>query len=562
MVMRFVPAAGASAVVLLVLITLDLDSIPRGIALGLVALAWLMPLLFARRAVGAHGSMVAGVAAVATAGQLRTGVPYGVACALFLVVGVAALRRVRAAAPIPRPRLRTVVPMLAVGGAVSAGLVLGLPPLSARVERRMNDMFGRFSDEETAFSTRMRLGATRGMLQRSTVVMRIAGPAPEYLRGAVYDRYEGATWITTKRGRDTTLVDSVPGDRPSRIVLARGTAEDSDMRWFLPAGACDLVTVNDAIEVDAFGIARRPNGDSSGTIAYRTSGCVPPPIAGPGPNDSDNFTWLQPRLKAIGDAWTTGAATPREKLDAIVRHLARFEYSLEVPRDERVDPILDFLTLNRAGHCEFFASAFVLLARVQGIPARVIGGYRVSEVNPLTGLAIVRERNAHAWAEAWVDGAWRAWDPTPGSDGPRSRASMLENVGDLVAMKWSALVTLLARLGPLGIVAIGVAGIVLWFLVRVVLERVRHALRTRARPSAERPLPCFERLTAALEHAGLHREDAEPLEIFAGRLAACTEEWAADAAIAVTMYAALRYGGIGDGAMVAQQLDRVARAIH
>ena len=257
-----------------------------------------------------------------------------------------------------------------------------------------------------------------------------------------------------------------------------------------------------------------------------------------------------------------GATTPRAKLDALARHLATFEYSLEVPRDERVDPILDFLTIHRAGHCEFFASAFVLLARVQGIPARVVGGYRVSEVNPLTGLAVVRERNAHAWAEAWVDDAWRAWDPTPAIDGPRPRGSMLDNVGDLVAMKWSVIVTLLAQIGPLGIVAIGAAGVAIWFLVRVVLERARRVWRARARPDGERPLPCFEHLAAALERAGLTRHDGEPLEAFAGRLATRTEAWAADAASAMRTYAALRYGGIGDGATVERELERVARAIH
>ena len=561
MVTRFLPAAAASAVVALVAITHDLDGVLRSIAIGSIVVAWLMPLLFARRAVGAHGSVVAGIAAVVTVGQLRAGAPYGIACALFLLCAAVSLRRARTTGPISPPRVRAVVPLLVVGSAVTATLVLGLPPLAARVERRMNDLFSRNAEEETAFSTRMHLGSTRGMLQRSDVVMRIEGPTPEYLRGAVYELYEGSSWITGRRGSATTIVLALPGERPSRIVLARGTAEGSDMRWFLPPGACDLATVNASVEVDGFGIARRGTGDNPATIRFRTTGCTPPSIARPGPNDLDAPGALQPRLKAIGDAWTVGAKTPREKLDARVDRLATFAYSLDVPRSERVDPIIDFLTIHRAGHCEYFASAFVLLARQQGIPARVVGGYHVSEVNPLTGMAVVRERNAHAWAEAWVDGAWRTWDATPAGGIP-GRTSTLDNVGDLLATEWSALVTLLARLGPLGILAIGVAGVSVWFLVRVVLRRARRAWKTRARAHAERPLPCFERLTAALARAGLVREESEPLEAFALRLAARTEAWATDASAAVVTYAALRYGGVGDGPAVERQLDHVARTIR
>ena len=561
MVIRFLPAAAATAVVALVAVTLHLDGILRSIAIGALVAAWLMPLLFARRAVGAHGSVVAGIAAIVTAGQVRAGAPYGIACGLFLLCAVVSLRRARTTGPLPPPRLRGVLPLLVVGPAVTAGLVLGLPPLAARVERRMNDLFGRNAEDETAFSMRMHLGSTRGMLQRSDVVMRIDGPTPEYLRGAVYELYESSAWVTGRRGNATTSIEAVPGERPSRIVLARGTADGPDMRWFLPSGACDLLTANPSVAVDGFGIARRGTGDDPPTIRYRTTGCTPAPIAPPGPNDLDAPLGLQARLKAIGDAWTVGESTPRAKLDAIVRRLSAFEYSLDVPRNERVDPIIDFLTIHRAGHCEYFASALVLLARQQGIPARVVGGFHVGEVNPLTGMAVVRERNAHAWAEAWVDGAWRTWDATPAGGTP-ARTSTLDDIGDLLATEWSALVSLLARLGPLGVLAFGVAGVVVWFLVRVVLGAARRAWKTRARPNPERPLPCFERLTIALARAGLVREESEPLEAFASRLARRTDAWANAASAAVATYAALRYGGIGDGTAVEQQLDHVARTIE
>lgn len=73
----------------------------------------------------------------------------------------------------------------------------------------------------------------------------------------------------------------------------------------------------------------------------------------------------------------------------------------------------DFLTRTRAGHCEYFATATVLLLRAAGIPARYAVGWSAQEWSQLEGRYVVRARDAHAWAVAWVDGAWRDVDTTP-----------------------------------------------------------------------------------------------------------------------------------------------------
>src|SRR5262245_14858520 len=93
-----------------------------------------------------------------------------------------------------------------------------------------------------------------------------------------------------------------------------------------------------------------------------------------------------------------------------------------------------------------FASAMVLLARTRGIPARVVGGYRVTEVNPLSGRAIVRDRDAHAWVEAWLDGEWRGWDPTPTSESFGRSGSTLEHLSELASFGADRALTLLGRL--------------------------------------------------------------------------------------------------------------------
>ena len=88
-----------------------------------------------------------------------------------------------------------------------------------------------------------------------------------------------------------------------------------------------------------------------------------------------------------------------------------FHYTLSPPllADHPVDA---FLFDTRRGFCEHFASAFVVLLRAAGIPARVVTGYQGGDINPRGGYMIVRQSDAHAWAEAVVDGQWQRFDPT------------------------------------------------------------------------------------------------------------------------------------------------------
>ena len=88
-----------------------------------------------------------------------------------------------------------------------------------------------------------------------------------------------------------------------------------------------------------------------------------------------------------------------------------FVYTLAAPLLER-EPVDQFLFESRRGFCEHYASSFVVLLRAAGIPARVVTGYQGGEINPNGGYMIVRQSDAHAWAEALVDGVWRRYDPT------------------------------------------------------------------------------------------------------------------------------------------------------
>lgn len=93
-------------------------------------------------------------------------------------------------------------------------------------------------------------------------------------------------------------------------------------------------------------------------------------------------------------------------------HRENFRYTLSPePMPER--PIETFLFERRAGFCSHYATAFVYLLRAAGIPARVVGGYQGGQFNNVGGFLEVRQADAHAWAEVWLDGkGWVRFDPT------------------------------------------------------------------------------------------------------------------------------------------------------
>jgi transglutaminase-like putative cysteine protease len=77
------------------------------------------------------------------------------------------------------------------------------------------------------------------------------------------------------------------------------------------------------------------------------------------------------------------------------------------------DPVDEFLFQTRKGYCEHYASAFTVMMRLAGIPARVVTGYQGGEMNPFSDYMIVRQSDAHAWSEVWLSGeGWRRVDPT------------------------------------------------------------------------------------------------------------------------------------------------------
>ena len=145
-----------------------------------------------------------------------------------------------------------------------------------------------------------------------------------------------------------------------------------------------------------------------------------------------DFTWLplsraerklcltidsrsNPGTRNILDQILPTRAAAKDKLQAILKFFQDrdFTYTLFPPSLPRTDSIDAFLLQTRAGYCEHYAQAAVWMARAAGLPARIVVGYQGGEFNPLAEFILVRESDAHAWAEVWLpDKGWTRVDPT------------------------------------------------------------------------------------------------------------------------------------------------------
>ena len=178
----------------------------------------------------------------------------------------------------------------------------------------------------------------------------------------------------------------------------------------------------------------------------------------------DRLTGLRDlAAKTIGDAHLApndqyGRAKALEKMLSS----PPFDYSLNrPPAAPGVDPIEDFVMRNHSGHCEYFASALALMLRSQGIPARLVIGFRGGEWNPLGSFYDVRQLHAHAWVEAYLapdqipeserhglpvrHGAWLVLDSTPAAEtataaDQTSWFASFEDLSDYVSQLWNSYV--------------------------------------------------------------------------------------------------------------------------
>ena len=121
-----------------------------------------------------------------------------------------------------------------------------------------------------------------------------------------------------------------------------------------------------------------------------------------------------PKTRQLAATWVSENKTPTDIIKAALTMFREqsFVYTLAPPRLGR-EPVDDFLFNTKRGFCEHYASSFVYLMRAAGIPARIVTGYQGGELNPNGNYLIIRQSDAHAWAEVWLaDQGWVRVDPT------------------------------------------------------------------------------------------------------------------------------------------------------
>lgn len=124
---------------------------------------------------------------------------------------------------------------------------------------------------------------------------------------------------------------------------------------------------------------------------------------------------LDPRIRKLASTITSDSRNEYDRISAISEFLNRnYRYTLNLRGPVPADPLANFLFVQRAGHCEYFASALTIMLRTIGVPARYVTGFAPGEYNDIAGDFIVRASDAHAWVEAYFPNiGWLTFDPTP-----------------------------------------------------------------------------------------------------------------------------------------------------
>ena len=346
---------------------------------------------------------------------------------LFFTLALPAFRP-RAAVPLALT-LPPVLLALALGGLTHAGFYNYRGALNALGAQSLSS---RHVSVSMGMSGQPLLGSSFTLRDSLTRVLRVRdiGTDP-YLVGMTFNTYSGRTWGPALEGRSFVAYHP-PAVGPARAAhVVR--LDDEVPLLFLPLHTAS-VRPEDAHPVDRAtsmgGPLRTPVGDSA-PLSYDVvpgKDDVPSDLFDRAPTPGETARDLaipreiDLRVLAEARAFGGGLTDPQKKIKAVALFLERNNrYSLTV-NPGAGDPISNFILQRKSAHCEYFASATVVLLRALGVPTRYASGYFAHEGDG-KGWTLVRQRDAHAWAESWVVGTgWVTVDATPGDGRPDALA--------------------------------------------------------------------------------------------------------------------------------------------
>lgn len=354
---------------------------------------------------------------------------------------------------------------LAAGSALLGLLTLALGGLIFLILPRVNTSgylrnFGTEGSIVSGFSQDVRLGGIGQIQQSSAVVMHVQVtygrlPADVKWRGTALTNFDGQRWWNSMSGATFRGLSNAPLDltqiaprafysgavAPSpvptfryRVVMEpiglnlfflapvptrlsgdyRVVGVQPDGTVAVSQSAFGPLTGNEAENPQAIGVytADADARDPFPFVRNSVSANYPPAVAN---------TYLQlpvkldPRVAELARNITASANSNYARAQAIQSYLKNnYSYTLQLPGVNAPDQLAFFLFERKKGHCEYFATAMAIMLRTQGIPSRVVNGFRGGEYNSLTGSYIVREQDAHSWVEAYYpEFGWVTFDPTP-----------------------------------------------------------------------------------------------------------------------------------------------------
>jgi transglutaminase-like putative cysteine protease len=293
----------------------------------------------------------------------------------------------------------------------------------------------------------------RGRLS-DDLVMKVRSTMPAYWRGLSFVEYNGYAWLLSDEQQAlktpsqpfVILYQNGEMRRTGAKAIQTFYMESDDANVIFAAYRPNLVYFpSDYIYRGEAGL-RSPFPLSKGLVYSVVSDIVLPDEAAVEIKEASG-DYVQPYLQLpalprrvvdLAERIAPRDLDPLQRADAIERFLRdNYSYSLDVPPlPPGADAVDTFLFEHRKGTCEHFASAYVVLCRLAGIPARIVVGYAAGEYNPFSGLYEVKRSDAHAWAEIYIDGlGWLTREPTQGFTlpDPRSGSGSLWILGDLLA---------------------------------------------------------------------------------------------------------------------------------
>ena len=369
-------------------------------------------------------------------------------------------------------------------------------------------------------------------------VMYVRTGAPAYWRGVVFDQYRHGVWTSSQPGARGAYPPYVPprllGPGPAHSLgtfvqvfrIARTIPGVVNAAYPIQS----LYAPVSELRRDAYGTFYTPDvwraGQTYSVVSYIPDLSAaklaqdPPPLGAP-QDDGEylDFSNLSPAARRLAQAVAGGRSSEYDAVTALTSYLqTHYQYSQQLGHvPPGLDPVDWFLFDVKIGYCEQFATAETLMLRSLGIPARLATGYSTGQYDPVLDQSIVREKDAHAWVEAWFpNDGWVPVDPSPGYSALPATQFPNHWAGSGLArliphLSLGAAPALLGSLGALGVIppaiAVALAVTMLWAWMRT---RRRRPAGPRAAPAEERLLRLYDALQS---RAGRRRAPPEtPLE--------------------------------------------------